>query len=45
MKFVTFNDPDAGIVEIQLEAPRLIIPGNKDEAFSKEAYYMLRYVK
>lgn len=44
MKDIVFNDADAGLVNVEIEAPRLIIPGSNDQAYGKNVFYMLRLV-
>ncbi|CZR32172.1 uncharacterized protein FPRO_02058 [Fusarium proliferatum ET1] len=43
MKDIMFNDEDVGLVNIEIDSPRLIIPGSKDQAYGKDVYYMLRF--
>lgn len=38
MKDNSFNDDDAGVVMAEIEAPRLIISGNKDQAYGKDVF-------
>lgn len=45
MKNISFNHPRIGKINIEIEAPRIIIPSEKDQAYAKDVYYLLRFVE
>jgi hypothetical protein len=44
MKPVELNDPDFGVVSCSIEAPWIVIPGNSDDSFNKDIFYMMKFV-
>jgi hypothetical protein len=43
MQRIQYDDPDGGIVDVKLSAPRIIIPGQEDMLLAKTVYFQIRY--